>query len=129
MKRVAEMHVCAACALRAQLRGSSTAFALAGVRYLDASLRGCDAIGAARLGSHQVGGWLGLDGGLVEQDRLRRKGPGGGEGSGSVAWVGRGSLCGALIGLGRVRFPTTSVASELCGRVGSGSGVGARRRA
>ena len=77
MKRVAEMHVCAACALRAQLRGSSTAFALAGVRYLDASLRGCDAIGAARLGSHQVGGWLGLDGGLVEQDRLRRKGPGG----------------------------------------------------
>ena len=76
MTRVAEMHVCAACALRAQLRvhcGSSTAFALAEVRYLDAALRGCDAIGAAR----PVGGWLGLDGGLVEQDRLRRKGPGG----------------------------------------------------
>ena len=69
MKRVADMHVCAACALRAQLRGSSTAFALAEVRYLDASLRGCDAIGAARLG---VGDRLGLDGGL-EQCRLRRK--------------------------------------------------------
>ena len=45
---------------------------------------------------------------------------------GRALWrgFGRVSLYGALIGLGRVRFPTTTIASELCGRVGSGSGWG-----
>eukprot|EP00964_Phaeocystis_antarctica_P152052 scaffold119812_cov87-Phaeocystis_antarctica.AAC.1 len=60
---------CTACARALHMRRGCTA------RCLDAAVfRRRDVIGAARL---RVGGWLGLDGGLVEQDRLRRKVGGG----------------------------------------------------
>ena len=59
--------VCAVRATARALRGN-TAFVLAEVRYLDAAaLWGHDALSAARL---RIGGWLGLDDGLVEQNRL-----------------------------------------------------------